>query len=86
MYADAVLVVDGGDFVATAAYTVRPRGPLSWLDPGVFGTSALGSAVVEETTLKTRPLSAPADPAALARRTSRAARTPQVRFIRPSGR
>ncbi|MEO8702869.1 MAG: thiamine pyrophosphate-binding protein, partial [Kofleriaceae bacterium] len=35
---DAVLVVDGGDFVATASYIVRPRAPLSWLDPGVFGT------------------------------------------------
>src|SRR5690606_38521295 len=35
---DSVLVVDGGDFVATASYVVRPRRPLSWLDPGVFGT------------------------------------------------
>jgi acetolactate synthase-like protein len=39
---DSVLVADGGDFVATAAYTVRPRGPLSWLDPGVFGTLGVG--------------------------------------------
>ena len=39
---DAVLVVDGGDFVATAAYIVRPRKPLSWLDPGVFGTLGVG--------------------------------------------
>lgn len=39
---DAVLVVDGGDFVATAAYILRPRGPLSWLDPGVFGTLGVG--------------------------------------------
>lgn len=39
---DAVLVVDGGDFVATGAYTVRPRSPLSWLDPGVFGTLGVG--------------------------------------------
>ena len=39
---DAVLVVDGGDFVATASYIVRPRGPLSWLDPGVFGTLGVG--------------------------------------------
>jgi thiamine pyrophosphate-dependent acetolactate synthase large subunit-like protein len=31
---DAVLVADGGDFVATASYVLRPRGPLSWLDPG----------------------------------------------------
>jgi acetolactate synthase-1/2/3 large subunit len=39
---DSVLVVDGGDFVATAAYILKPRGPLSWLDPGVFGTLGVG--------------------------------------------
>jgi acetolactate synthase-1/2/3 large subunit len=39
---DSVLVVDGGDFVATASYIVRPRAPLSWLDPGVFGTLGVG--------------------------------------------
>ncbi len=39
---DSVLVVDGGDFVATAAYILRPRKPLSWLDPGVFGTLGVG--------------------------------------------
>lgn len=39
---DAILVADGGDFVATAAYTLRPRAPLSWLDPGVFGTLGVG--------------------------------------------
>jgi acetolactate synthase-1/2/3 large subunit len=39
---DSVLVVDGGDFVATASYTVTPRQPLSWLDPGVFGTLGVG--------------------------------------------
>ncbi len=39
----AILVGDGGDFVATAAYTVRPPGPLSWLDPGVFGTLGVGA-------------------------------------------
>jgi thiamine pyrophosphate-dependent acetolactate synthase large subunit-like protein len=39
---DSVLIADGGDFVATAAYTVRPRRPLSWLDPGVFGTLGVG--------------------------------------------
>jgi acetolactate synthase-like protein len=40
---DSVLVGDGGDFVATAAYTVSPRRPLSWLDPGVFGTLGVGA-------------------------------------------
>ncbi len=39
---DAVLIVDGGDFVATGAYILRPRGPLRWLDPGVFGTLGVG--------------------------------------------
>jgi acetolactate synthase-1/2/3 large subunit len=39
----AVLVADGGDFVATAAYILRPRTPLSWLDPGVFGTLGVGA-------------------------------------------
>lgn len=42
MAEDAVLIVDGGDFVATASYVVRPRAPLSWLDPGVFGTLGVG--------------------------------------------
>ncbi|HET6582493.1 MAG TPA: thiamine pyrophosphate-dependent enzyme, partial [Nannocystaceae bacterium] len=40
---DSVLVADGGDFVATASYTTAPRGPLSWLDPGVFGTLGVGA-------------------------------------------
>jgi acetolactate synthase-1/2/3 large subunit len=40
---DSIVVADGGDFVATASYTVRPRGPLSWLDPGVFGTLGVGA-------------------------------------------
>jgi acetolactate synthase-1/2/3 large subunit len=39
----AVMVADGGDFVATASYIVRPRGPLGWLDPGVFGTLGVGA-------------------------------------------
>jgi acetolactate synthase-1/2/3 large subunit len=39
----SILIGDGGDFVATASYTVRPRGPLSWLDPGVFGTLGVGA-------------------------------------------
>ncbi|TNF60895.1 MAG: thiamine pyrophosphate-binding protein, partial [Deltaproteobacteria bacterium] len=30
------------DFVATASYILRPRNPLSWLDPGVFGTLGVG--------------------------------------------
>lgn len=38
-----ILIADGGDFVATSAYTLRPRSPLSWLDPGVFGTLGVGA-------------------------------------------
>ena len=40
---DSVQVADGGDFVATASYITRPRSPLSWLDPGVFGTLGVGA-------------------------------------------
>lgn len=40
---DSLVVADGGDFVASAAYTLRPRGPLTWLDPGVFGTLGVGA-------------------------------------------
>lgn len=39
---NSILVADGGDFVGTAAYTLKPRGPLTWLDPGVFGTLGVG--------------------------------------------
>ena len=41
--ADSVLVADGGDFVATASYILKPRGPLRWLDPGPFGTLGVGA-------------------------------------------
>eukprot|EP01062_Namystynia_karyoxenos_P073934 TRINITY_DN70746_c0_g1_i1.p1 TRINITY_DN70746_c0_g1~~TRINITY_DN70746_c0_g1_i1.p1 ORF type:complete len:660 (+),score=249.76 TRINITY_DN70746_c0_g1_i1:91-1980(+) len=39
---NTILIGDGGDFVATCSYIVRPPGPLSWLDPGVFGTLGVG--------------------------------------------
>jgi len=39
----AVMVADGGDFVATASYILRPRSPLAWLDPGAFGTLGVGA-------------------------------------------
>ncbi|OQV25776.1 Acetolactate synthase-like protein [Hypsibius exemplaris] len=39
---NSIMVADGGDFVATAAYVTRPRGPLMWLDPGPFGTLGVG--------------------------------------------
>jgi thiamine pyrophosphate-dependent acetolactate synthase large subunit-like protein len=53
---DSIIVADGGDFVATASYTVRPRGPLSWLDPGVFGTLGVGAGFAMGAKLK-RPQS-----------------------------
>src|SRR6185436_5421095 len=39
----SIVVADGGDFVSTASYILRPRRPLSWLDPGVFGTLGVGA-------------------------------------------
>ena len=39
----SVIVADGGDFVGTASYIVKPRKPLGWLDPGVFGTLGCGA-------------------------------------------
>ena len=42
--ADAsTIVADGGDFVGTASYVLRPRAPMRWLDPGVFGTLGVGA-------------------------------------------
>jgi acetolactate synthase-1/2/3 large subunit len=40
---NSMIVADGGDFVGTASYIVKPRGPLCWLDPGVFGTLGCGA-------------------------------------------
>jgi acetolactate synthase-1/2/3 large subunit len=40
---NAIMVADGGDFVASASYIVRPRSPLAWLDPGAFGTLGVGA-------------------------------------------
>jgi acetolactate synthase-like protein len=39
----SIIVADGGDFIGTASYIVRPRAPLSWLDPGPFGTLGVGA-------------------------------------------
>ena len=41
--AESIIVADGGDFVSTASYIIRPRAPLSWLDPGPFGTLGVGA-------------------------------------------
>lgn len=40
---EAIFVADGGDFVATASYILHPRAPLTWLDPGAFGTLGVGA-------------------------------------------
>mmetsp|Transcript_37702 Transcript_37702/g.61977 ORF Transcript_37702/g.61977 Transcript_37702/m.61977 type:complete len:641 (-) Transcript_37702:83-2005(-) len=40
---DTYLIADGGDFVGTASYLVKPRQPLHWLDPGAFGTLGCGA-------------------------------------------
>lgn len=40
---NSVFVVDGGDFVSTASYILDPPNPLSWLDPGPFGTLGVGA-------------------------------------------
>ena len=42
MSENSIIVADGGDFVGSAAYILRPRGPLRWLDPGPFGTLGVG--------------------------------------------
>jgi len=42
MSEDSIIVADGGDFVGTAAYVLKPRQPLTWLDPGPFGTLGVG--------------------------------------------
>ncbi|XP_071442634.1 2-hydroxyacyl-CoA lyase 2-like [Hetaerina americana] len=39
---NAILIADGGDFVGSAANILKPRGPLTWLDPGAFGTLGVG--------------------------------------------
>jgi acetolactate synthase-1/2/3 large subunit len=38
----SIIVADGGDFVGSAANILQPPGPLTWLDPGVFGTLGVG--------------------------------------------
>ena len=42
MSENSVIIADGGDFVGSAAYILRPRGPLCWLDPGPYGTLGVG--------------------------------------------
>ncbi|MBM3470048.1 MAG: acetolactate synthase [Armatimonadetes bacterium] len=40
---DATVVGDGGDFISTASYIVRPRRyPAGWMDPGPLGTLGIG--------------------------------------------
>jgi acetolactate synthase-1/2/3 large subunit len=37
-----IVVGDGGDFVATAAYTLKTHGIGTWMDPGPLGTLGVG--------------------------------------------
>ncbi len=39
---DTIVVGDGGDFVATAAYTLPVQWPGVWMDPGPLGTLGVG--------------------------------------------
>jgi acetolactate synthase I/II/III large subunit len=39
---DTIVIGDGGDFVATAAYTLPVRWPGVWMDPGPLGTLGVG--------------------------------------------
>ncbi len=39
---ETIVVGDGGDFVATAAYMLDVWGPGSWMDPGPLGTLGVG--------------------------------------------
>ncbi|MCG3172590.1 MAG: Acetolactate synthase large subunit IlvG [Myxococcota bacterium] len=39
---DTFVIGDGGDFVATAAYTLKISKPFHWLDPGPLGTLGVG--------------------------------------------
>ncbi len=38
-----IFVGDGGDFLATGSYILKPRLPRGWIDPGVFGTLGGGA-------------------------------------------
>jgi len=42
VHTNTIFVADGGDFVGTSSYTLKPQKPLSWLDPGAFGTLGIG--------------------------------------------
>lgn len=55
---DAILIADGGDFVATASYILKIHKPLSWLDPGAFGTLGVGAgfALGAAAVYTTRPI------------------------------
>ena len=39
---ETIVIGDGGDFVATAAYALHVRRPGLWLDPGPLGTLGVG--------------------------------------------
>ncbi|MGM0467931.1 MAG: thiamine pyrophosphate-binding protein [Promethearchaeati archaeon] len=40
---NVIIIGDGGDFIATTSYIIKPPKPLSWLDPGPYGTLGVGA-------------------------------------------
>merc|ERR1719245_2915788 len=40
---DIYIVADGGDFVGTASYIIKPNKSVHWLDQGPFGTLGCGA-------------------------------------------
>jgi acetolactate synthase-like protein len=48
---NSIIVADGGDFVGSAANILQPPGPLTWLDPGVFGTLGVGAGFAQASKL-----------------------------------
>jgi thiamine pyrophosphate-dependent acetolactate synthase large subunit-like protein len=40
---NSIIIGDGGDFVATTSYIIKPPKSLTWLDPGPYGTLGVGA-------------------------------------------
>ena len=49
-----IIVADGGDFVATGSYILKPKSIRGWLDPGVFGTLGVGAGFILGAQLSTQ--------------------------------
>ena len=55
---NAIIIGDGGDFIGTVANVLKGRGPMSWLDPGSFGTLGVGGgfALAAKSVFADRPV------------------------------